>query len=434
MPLKARLIRTASAAAQRALRWSDRRFNGLDTTFSDHQDPYGGLNRARANGPVLRSFANRGWVVLGFEEVQSAFKDTRFGSDLRKNKFLSTLIRAAADGQEVPALDNPSMLNLDAPDHTRLRKLVSRGFLHKYIHSLEPAIMSIVQRCLDDIDPTAEHFDLVDQLAKPLPAIVIAEMLGLPEQDRQQFQVWSNELLGLTMVDDPEQMALGNRANLKLINYFAQVIEHKRQSGGQDLISQLIAAEEEGDRLSADEMYATCVLLLTAGHETTTRLISNGMYTLLQPQHADQLAILRQNPALAENAVEEMLRFEPPVQFMPRVASQDLDFFGKRIKKNQLLLLSIASANRDKAANPNPDIFDITRESIQHVSFGHGIHLCLGLSLARLEARIAINALLARYPHMTLGDEAVSWTNNQLVRGMEQLKIATNQAPLRATG
>jgi len=431
--MKARIVRAAGAGTLHLFRWADRNLNGRDlglNSSDNQQNPYAELNRIRTSGPVLRSFANRGWVILGFDEVQAAFKDTRFGSDLRQNKFLSTLIRATADGKEVPMLDNPSMLNLDAPAHTRLRKLVSRGFLHKYIQSLEPAISRIVARCLDGIDPTRDSFDLVADLAQPLPAIVIAEMLGLPEGDRAQFHIWSNELLGLTLIEDPNKMTSGTRANVKLVDYFAGVIEHKRRSPGQDLIGQLIAAEEEGHRLTADEMYATCVLLLTAGHETTTRLIANGMYTLLLPQHVDQLMMLQQDPTLAANAIEEMLRFEPPMQLMPRVASQDIEFCGQRIKKNQLLLLSIAGANRDEAANDNPNAFDITRESIKHISFGHGIHLCLGLSLARL----AINALLARFPQMTLADAPVVWTNNQLVRGMENLQVSINQPLQRATG
>ena len=429
MSIKSRLIQTTGPATLRLLRFVDRLVNGSHSGVDAadmRRDPYAEYKLLRLNGPVLRSYANRGWIILGFEQVQAVFKDSRFISDLRKNKFIVNVIRAAADGRKVPILDEPSMLNLDAPDHTRLRKLVARGFLHKYIQSLEPAISTIVDKCLDGIDLTADKFDLVDQLAKPLPAIVIAEMLGLPEKDRVQFQKWSNDLLGLTMLDDPEMIALATIANVELVEYFKQIIEQKRQSPGQDLITQLIAAEEEGDRLTAHEMYATCVLLLTAGHETTTRLISNGMCALLQ--HPEQLAMLQRDPSLTPNAVEEMLRYEPPVQFMPRIAAQDIDFYGNKIKKNQLLLVSIASANRDEFANPDPDTFDITRESVQHVSFGHGIHLCLGLSLARLEAKVAINALLQRYPNMTLTPQTIDWSSNQFVRGMAHLYVDTNVA------
>jgi len=390
----------------------------------NHQNPYTWFNVMRAKAPVIRSYANRGWTVLGYEQVQAAFLDSRLSSDMRNNDFLVRVLRAAADGQKIQLLDDPSMLNLDAPDHTRLRKLVSHGFLRKYILSLEPKIGVIVDHCLASIDPKAEGFDLMESLAKPLPAIVIAELLGLPDGDREQFQVWSAELLGLTMIDNAEMMEKGNIASNHLLDYFANIIEQKRKSSTQDLIGQLIAAEEEGDRLTSQEMYSTCVLLLLAGHETTTRLIGNGMYTLLL--HPDQLTTLQQNPELTPNAVEEMLRYEPPVQLMPRFATEDMDFYGAKVKKNQLLLLVIASANRDEKMNPDPDKFDIHRDNISHVSFGYGIHLCLGLALARLEAKVAINALLKKFPDLTLSSQSIDWQPGGLIRGMEHLYVNTS--------
>ena len=321
------------------------------------------------------------------------------------------------------------MINRDPPDHTRLRKLVQQGFLHKYIQSLEPRIESIVARCLDSYNIETGQFDILDQLARPLPAIVIAEMLGLPEKDMPRFQEMSGQLLGLTALGNDELMQAGAVANDQLEQYFKEVIEEKRKSPGQDLIGRLIAVEEEGDRLSAVEMYSTCVLLLVAGHETTTRLISNGMYTLLQ--HPEQLELLKRDPSLVPNAIEEMLRYEPPVQFMARFAQTDMEFFGKKIKKNQMILPIIGSANRDPRANENPDVFDVTRENIKHVSFGHGIHLCLGLNLARLEAKVAINALLKHFPEMTLADQEIVWTNIPLVRGMENLLIDVDERAAR---
>ena len=187
----------------------------------------------------------------------------------------------------------------------------------------------------------------------------------------------------------------------------------------------MIVAEEEGDRLTVDEMYSTCVLVLVAGHETTTRLISNGVYTLLQ--HRDQLEKLKRDPELMSNAVEEMLRYEPPVQLMPRYALDDTEFYGKKIKKNQLIVPIIASANRDPSANENPDVFDITRKNIKHISFGYGPHLCLGLNLARLEAKIAFNMLFERFPNLTLADQEIVWTPIPLVRGMKNLIVNLNE-------
>lgn len=290
---------------------------------------------------------------------------------------------------------------------------------------MEPGIVSIVRRCLDEYDPASGQFDVVQQLAKPLPAIVIAELLGLPETDLSRFHKLSEDLLGLTAIGDDEKMERGAIANEGLNNYFREVIEVKRENPDQAMISRLIQAEEEGDRLTAEELYSTCALLLVAGHETTTRLIGNGMYLLLK--HPEQLRKLQADPSLAENAIEEILRYEPPVQLMPRFALEDIEFYGKKIKKNQLIVPIIASANRDPVANRNPDEFDIERKEIKHVSFGYGIHLCLGLTLARLEGKIAINMLLAHFPEMTMAEQELIWTPLPLVRGMDNLVIETNE-------
>lgn len=426
--MKRKLIQLLGRLAFLVLKQADRIFTGSVSGMSPEEevrDPYTAFGIMRSRGRIQRSYMNRGWLVLGFEEAQTLFKDPRFSTDLRKNKFVTRMLRFASNGREISFLDNPTMLQMDPPDHTRLRKLAQQGFLHKYVLSLEPRIESIVKRCLESYDSEAGQFDIVQQLARPLPAIVIAEMLGLPEEDLDDFQDMSNRLLGLTALGDDDLMDEGARANEQLIEYFKSAIEDKRKSPGQDLMSRLIEAEEEGDRLTPEELYSMCVLLLVAGHETTTRLIGNGMYTLLQ--HPDQVEMLKQDPSLIPNAVEEMLRFEPPVQMMPRFAVEDTVFYGKKIKKNQMIVPVIASANRDPGANEDPDVFDIAREDIQHVSFGHGIHLCLGLNLARLEAKVAINLLLARFPHMTIAEQEIVWTPIPLVRGMDNLVVDVDE-------
>jgi len=432
--MKKKLIQMVAGATMGVLRSIDRIFFGSVSPLSEAGlagDPYEGYRIGRERGAILRSYSNRGWLVLGFEEAQMLFKDTRFSSDVRTNKFLSGIIRAASDGRSVSLLDEPTLLNQDPPDHTRLRKLVTHGFMHNYILSLEPRIESIVDKCLDDYDPLSGQYDIVKQLAEPLPAIVIAEMLGLPQEDLPRFQELSHRLLGLTVIGDDEKMREGSLANEQLVDYFKKIIEEKRKSPSQDLIGMLIGAEEEGDRLSSEEMYSTCILLLVAGHETTTRLIANGMYTLLQ--HRDQLEMLKKDKDLTPNAVEEMLRFEPPVQLMPRYVRENIEFCGKKMKKNQMVISIIGSANRDPLANENPDTFDITREKVAHVSFGHGIHLCLGLNLARLEAKVAINKLLERFPEMSLADQEINWTGTPLIRGVERLLIDVNELEKRAT-
>lgn len=329
-----RLLQLAGGGVIYVLRIVDRWVNGSDTGRSPEQelvDPYISYKLLRSRSNIQRSFVYRGWMVLGFEEAQAVFRDPRFGSDIRSNKFLTNIIRLAADGKPVTFLDNPSLLNINPPDHTRLRKLVVKGFVQKQMLSLEPRIKSIVNRCLDSVDPVTGRFDIVTQLAKPLPAVVIAELLGLPETDLPQFQAMSEGLLGITAIGNDEQMMEGVLANEKLMAYFAGIIEHKRENPGQDMITQLIAAEEEGEQLTTEELISTCVLLLIAGHETTTRLISNGLHLLLG--HPEQLEALRNDPSLMPGAIEEMLRYEPPVQLMPRFAREDLEFFGRKIKE-----------------------------------------------------------------------------------------------------
>ncbi len=423
MALKNQLFNRASVAALMVLRLLDRYVSGsnLGRTIEEaRRDPHTGYRHLRQLGPVVRSYASRGWLVTRFEAVQAASRDPRFGNDMRKNRFLSTVLRAAADGRPVPVLDSPSMIVLDPPDHTRLRRLVSQGFTNRYVQTLAPRIERIVAQCLAGLDGEGE-VDIVEHLARPLPAIVIAEMLGLPEADREQFRVWAQQMLGITAVGEPQLIEQATIANEELVDYLKGIIEQKRQQPDDDIISQLIVAEEEGDRLTADEMYSTCTLLLNAGHLTTTSLIGSGLWLLLR--HPEQLEKLRADRGLMDNAIEEMLRYEAPVQFTPRFALEDMSFYGQRIRKNQLVLLMVACANRDEAANPNPGLFDITREEINHVAFGHGIHLCLGLALAKLEAKIAFNAILDRFDSLELIDREPPWAQNALVRGPDRLLV-----------
>ena len=424
MSLKNRLFRTASSAALAVLRLADRYISRSNMGRSIEQarrDPHTGYAYLRSLGPVVRNYASRGWLVVGWDAVKAASRDPRFGNDMRKNRFLSRVLRAAADGKPVPVLDTPSMVVLDPPDHTRLRRLVSQGFSNRYVQSLAPGIQQTVEDCLAGLDGEGT-VDFVEQLTRPLPAIVIAQMLGLPESDRVQFREWAEKILGISAIGEPELIAQATEANLELVYYFKRIIQEKRREPDDSIISQLIVAEEAGDRLTAQEMYSTCSLLLNAGHLTTTSLIGSGLWLLLT--HPDQLEKLRADRGLMDNAIEEMLRYESPVQFVPRFALEPLEFYGKKIKKNQLLLLMIAAANRDSAGNPDAEVFDITRDNIQHVAFGHGIHLCLGLSLARLEAKIAFTAVLDRFEELSLIDTEPPWARNPLIRGPDRLRVA----------
>ena len=310
--------------------------------------------------------------------------------------------------------------NLDPPDHSRIRRLVSKGFIHKFIQSLEPKIQSIVNDCLKSID-NGPSFDIVETLAKPLPAIVIAEMLGLPEGDHAQFQSWSEDLIAASAGGDVAAAERARLASRKLINYFRGIINERRGDPGNDLIGQLILAEEAGDKLTEMEVYNTCFLLLIAGHETTTRLISNGVYLLLKNPGLWQN--LREDPSRIANAIEEILRFEPPVQATSRFATEDMEFHGARLKRGDLLFVSIAGGNRDPDSNINPDEFNIDREKVSQVSFGYGIHLCIGASLARMEARLAIESLLQKFPDLSLVDQEPRWGDNPFFRGHECLNV-----------
>ena len=387
-----------------------------------YNDPYSTYNTLRDRGAVMRSAANKGWIVTGYSEVGSLLKDQRISSDIRKNTFMVRLLKFATAGIEVPLLDNPTMLNVDPPDHSRLRKLAAKGFIHKYIQSLEPTIESLVDELLNKIPPDASSFEVMDIVAKPLPAIVIAEMMGVPISDRHLFENWSEALLGLSEISNPDAIHKAAEANEQMRKYLSVLVETKKRSNDeeQNFISMLIAAEEDGERLSMEELYSNCVLLLIAGHETTTRLIGNCLYLLLH--HPEQMALARSDEKALGNAFEESLRYEPPVQLVIRFVNEDMDFEGHDFKKGEMLLLAIAGANRDPSANENPNVFNIQREKVNHLSFGHGIHLCLGMSLARLEAKVVFTKIFERYPNLSYADTP-NWGANDFFRGPNTLLV-----------
>ena len=408
------------------LRRVDRKFLGSSSRRPDDQfrlDPYTSFRLVQNRGPVLRSYANRGWVVTGYPEVQDALRNPLLSSDLRRNRFFLWLLQAATGDNPVPFIDNPPMLNQDPPNHTRLRKLVSTGFTNRYIQSLTPVIESRIDSLLDDVGSRSQ-FDVIASLAEPLPAMIIAGMMGVPEDEQRRFISWSHDLIGATVIDRPELVEKAAIAEQEMHGYIAKLIAEKRQRPADDFISRLVAAHQDNDSLTQNEMISTCILLLAAGHETTTRLIGNGLYTLIT--HPDQFDRLRADRSLLENAIEEMLRYEPPVQITLRFVAEDHEFHGVKFKRGQMVLVNLAAANRDPRVHQQPDEFDITRKPVPHLSFGYGIHLCLGLTLARLEARLAFNALLDRYSRFELVEAAPSWQGNAFFRGMERLWVTAS--------
>lgn len=405
------------------LRHVDRRFLGTRTRRSDDEfrlDPYPTFEAMRAHGPVVRSHANRGWIVLGYPEVQAALRSPHLSSDLTRNRFFLWLLKAATGGGTVPFIDNPPMLNQDPPNHTRLRKLASAGFTHRFVQSLAPSITTRVTELLDRVGDRTQ-FDVIAAVAEPLPAMIIADMMGVPDTEQRRFIGWSHDLLGATVIDQPQLIERAARAEQEMRDYLSGLIEEKRAHPRDDFISRLVQSHIEDDALSQDEVIATCILLLAAGHETTTRLIGNGLYTLIT--HPAELDTLRADRSLVDNAIEEILRFEPPVQMTLRFVVEDHEFCGLPFRKGQMIMANLAAANRDPRANKDPGRFDISRRDIAHVSFGYGIHLCLGLSLARLEAKLAFDALLDRYAHFELVEGARHWQGNPFFRGMDRLHV-----------
>jgi cytochrome P450 len=317
------------------------------------------------------------------------------------------------------------MLNADPPDHTRLRRLVSKAFTPSSIEALRPRVQELVDAMLE---PMAERGtgDVVTELAFPLPFDVISEMLGMPDTDKEQIAAWSGAVVKTLdpVISDDEILAAieGSRA---MDAHIDEVIAWKRDHPADDLLSALIAAEEDGDRLSSVELRDQVGLLFIAGHETTVNLIGTGIYELLR--HPDQLALLRDDPSLAANAVDELLRFVSPVQLSRRVVLHDITIRGKTIPKGMFVLTGLASANRDPEKwGENADDLDIRREgAAQHVSFGSGIHYCLGASLARLEAQVAIGTFVRRFPTARIMGEP-EWNGRINLRGLEHLPVAVD--------
>jgi cytochrome P450 len=380
------------------------------------RDPYHVYARLRARGPVHRIRMPEGgasaWLVVGYEAGRAALADPRLTKDWSK----------ASPALPLGAVSSgPHMLRADPPDHTRLRKPVAREFTARRVEELAPRIQKTTDELLDRMLTAPDgRADLVEALSFPLPISVICELLGVPDLDRDSFRTWSNDALGAT---DPE---VRKAAAASMARYMAELVDGKRQRPGDDLLSALMhGSDDDGDRLSHEELIGMAWLLLVAGHETTVNLISNGVLALLT--HPEQLAALRADPSLIDRAVEEMLRYDGPVETPTyRFTTGPLTIGDTVIPGGgELVLVAMADANRDPARFPSPDRFDITRDARGHVAFGHGIHYCLGAPLARLEARIAISTLLERCPGLSLDihPAAVTWRPGMMIRGPWSLPV-----------
>ena len=381
------------------------------------QDPYPTYAKLRARDPVHRSRLMNAWVFTRYADVDAVLRDhRRFSSDPRK--------RTAARRQQasLPSVEEPSMLFLDPPDHTRLRALVNKAFTPRAVAALEPRIREIMTTLLDAVDdPSA--FDLMKAVAKPLPVIVIAEMLGIPPEDRAQFAVWSDQrarILEPTLT--PGERETAEAAMRALDEYLRPIISERRDAPRDDIISALAQAEEAGDKLTEREVLVMLRLLLVAGNETTTNLIGNGVLALLR--HPDQLAALRGDAALVPSAVEELLRFDSPVQVDLRSALDDCDVNGFRVRRGDNVVTLLGAANRDPDRFPAPDRLDVRRAEQNHLAFGRGIHHCLGAPLARLEGRVVLEALIERFRSIRLLDDRPAFRNSVVLRGLHSLPVA----------
>lgn len=385
------------------------------------RDPYPAYAAMRERGPVLWNPLMGAWMVWRHDDVLGVLNDWE--------RYSSTAIRELARRQAhqraeeyVDGFGAPTMLNTDPPDHTRLRSVVARAFTPRAIAAQELALRELAAALLVGLAGSGSC-EVVASLSSPLPVLAIATMLGVDRADVEHFRTWSDDVVSRGDLPTDEERRLSEAASAALRSYFAREVERRHDGGSQgpDLLFRLVEANQGGS-LSDAELLASCVLLLVAGNETTTNLISN--MTLQLGRHRDQRDLLVRDPGLMASAVEETLRFDGPVHWTLRLATEDLEVQGQPMRAGEVILVLIAAANRDPAIFDDPDTYDITRGSTTHLGFGHGIHYCLGSSLARLEARVAMEALLEVAPHyqLVLGEDEPRYTRSNL-RSPRALRI-----------
>ncbi|PIE94783.1 cytochrome P450 family protein [Bacillus fungorum] len=386
------------------------------------EDAYEIYKESRKKQPIL--FVNqveigKEWLITRYEDALPLLKDNRlkkdwtnvFSQDI-KNMYLS--------------VDNSDhltthMLNSDPPNHSRLRSLVQKAFTPKMIAQLDGRIQRIADDLISDIERKGT-LNLVDDYSFPLPIIVISEMLGIPKEDQAKFRIWSHAVIASPEI--PEEIKETEKQLSEFITYLQYLVDIKRKEPKEDLVSALILAESEGHKLSARELYSMIMLLIVAGHETTVNLITNTVLALLE--NPNQLQLLKDNPKLIDSAIEEGLRYYSPVEVTTaRWAAEPFQIHHQTIQKGDMVIIALASANRDETVFENPEKFDITRENNRHIAFGHGSHFCLGAPLARLEAKIAITTLFNRMPELKIkgNREEIKWQGNYLMRSLEELPL-----------
>jgi cytochrome P450 len=397
-------------------------YNPFEPGFAE--DPYQQYAAMRTAEPVHLTPLEF-WVLFRYDHIARFLKDPTLSvedANARPTAIDQMIIDAVGDRAQ---RGSHTMLNLDPPDHTRLRKLVTKAFTPRVVENLRPRVQALVDEMLDKAEGRGE-MDLIADYAFPLPFAVISEMLGVPPTDGDRLRAWSGLIVRSLepIVDTNLAIAIADASD-HMYDYVGEMIERKRKEPADDLLSALIAAEEQGDVLSDDELQEQVLLLYVAGHETTVNLIGNGTLALLRDR--EQIDRLRADPALLPNAIEEFLRFDSPVQMSRRITLQDVEVGGREIEKGSFCGLVLASANRDPAHwGANADDLDVTRaDAHQHLSFGGGAHYCLGASLARVEGQVAIGSLVQRFPNVEQTSDPV-WNGRINLRGLDRLQISLN--------
>ncbi len=392
-------------------------------------DPFPSYQLLRVEDPVHWSDVLGGWVLTRYDDVKSALLDRRFSAD-RITPFAKHLSADshAAIADLLQGLGHWAVFT-DPPKHTRLRGVMNTAFTSRAIESREPVIQNLVDRLLDAIVPVGRT-DLIADFAYPLPAAVIAGMLGASADDLDRIKRWSDDLAAFvgSALATPDKRTRAQVAMVDMSTYFRALVTARRAEPREDMMSALLAGEGRADGLTEDELVATCVLLLFAGHETTTNLIGNGLVALLR--HPSELAALAAEPLLAGSAVEELLRYDGPTQAVTRIAVEDVELRGRQIRRGARVFLNLSAANRDPEQFADPEDLDVRRPDNRHIAFGHAIHFCVGAPLARLEARLAIPAVLRRLPELRLDTDALRWSDSYVLRGVEALPLSFG-APAR---
>ena len=395
--------------------------------FSDEilQDPYPTYARLHEEGPLhyLDAGGQWGvWSIFSHGECSSIAKDTRLSAKRAKQMLLPLPISRQAEFSELARMLGLWLIFMDPPEHTRLRKLLNKGFSAPAVEGLRPQVEAIVDQMLKPLQRGSE-VELMREFANPMPVRIILEMLGIPQELRDTFVEWSRAIA--VFRGNPnrtvDEARAAQDALVDLTEFFRKTVAERRRNKGSDLISLLIDIEEEGEVLTEEELYAQCIALLFAGHETTRNLIGNGMYTLLR--NPQQTAELREKPELIRSAVEELLRFESPVQFTARVLKEDIEVCGQQIRKGWTVLCMLGAANRDPKQFKDPNQLDLKRLNNQHLAFSAGLHFCIGAQLARLEGQVALLNLVQRFPEMKLTGPRPEWASTFGFRGLKSLSV-----------